>query len=128
MHPKKLQNVLGMSGSDRFSYFIRKVADFGKLWGLFKDGWAMGSDDDGRTAVLFWPEKDFAESYAAEKLEDHRPDSIDLDYFIEKWIPGMNNDKFQVAVFPTPTGRAVFVSPDFLAQAITEERKGLEGS
>ncbi len=126
MHPKKLESVAGLSANDRFGYFVRKVADFGAVWGLFKDGWAMGKDDDGRVAVLFWPEEAFAERYATGEFANHEPKQISLDHFMEKWIPGMTKDNYQVAVFPTTAGRAVFVSPDFLLEAIAEERKGLE--
>jgi hypothetical protein len=126
MHPKKLEGVASLSGNDRFGYFVRKVADFEELWGLFKDGWAMGKDDDGRVALLFWPEQAFAEEYAKGEFVNHKPKKIALDHFIKNWIPGMIKDNFQAAVFPTNVGQAVFVSPDFLLQAIVEERKGLE--
>ena len=115
-----------MSGNARFGYFVRKVTDFGELWGLFNNGWAMGKDGDGRMAVLFWPEQGFAEMYATGEFANHKPKRIALDDFMEKWIPGMTKDNYQVAVFPTTSGRAVFVSPDSIRQAIADERKGLE--
>ncbi len=126
MHPKKRESVSRMSGNHRFGYFVRKVADFGELWGLFSNGWAMGKDDDGRMAVLFWPEQEFAEMYATGEFANHKPKQIALDDFLGKWIPGMTKDNYKVAVFPTTLGRAVFVSPVFLHQAIADERKGLE--
>ena len=115
-----------MSGRDRFGYFVRKVSDFREIWGLFDNGWAMGEDDEGRKAVLFWPEEAFAEKSAVGKYENHKPRKIELDYFVEKWIPGLTKDNYQIAVFPTTGGKAVFVSPDFLLQSIAEESEGLE--
>ena len=61
MRNSKIDNVINLTASERYDYFIRKVADFEEVWGL-KDaeGWAlMGSEEQ----VLFpiWSEKEFAE-------------------------------------------------------------------
>ena len=47
MRNSKIDNVINLTASERYDYFIRKVADFEEVWGL-KDaeGWAlMGSED-----------------------------------------------------------------------------------
>lgn len=51
MRNSKIDNVINLTASERYDYFIRKVADFEEVWGL-KDaeGWAlMGSEEQ----VLF---------------------------------------------------------------------------
>ena len=57
MRNSKIDNVINLTASERYDYFIRKVADFEEVWGL-KDaeGWAlMGSEEQ----VLFpiWSER-----------------------------------------------------------------------
>ena len=44
----------------------------------------MGEDDEGRKAVLFWPEEAFAEKSAVGKYENHKPRKIELDYFVRE--------------------------------------------
>ena len=42
MKNSKIDNVVNLTASERYDYFIRKVADFEEVWGL-KDteGWAL---------------------------------------------------------------------------------------
>lgn len=127
MHANKLQNVINLTAQERFGYFVRKAADFCEVWGLFNKGWAMGSDDNGNKAILLWPEREFAQLFASSKLHDHIAKAISLDDFLNKWIPGLIEDNYHVAVFPTPSSRAVFIMPDILLHAINEERTKIVG-
>lgn len=38
MNEKKVASIVSMEGPDRCDYFVRKVADFELLYGLFDDG------------------------------------------------------------------------------------------
>lgn len=128
MHPDKVKNVLNMSGQDRYNYFVRKVADFQVVWGLFADGWATAEDDNGHKVIVFWPEEEFANQCAVDGWANCKPRSIGLDYFLKKWIPGMSNDGVRVGVFPTPVNQGVVVDPALLESAISAELEALEGS
>jgi hypothetical protein len=121
MHPKKVENVLAMDSDDRFSYFVRKVADSQKAWGLFNEGWATAADDDGRQAIPFWPEAEFAASCATGEWSSFRPKDIDLGVLLERWLPGMSKDGSRVAVFPTPANRGVLTEPEDLCDALKKE-------
>ena len=82
MRNSKIDNVINLTASERYDYFIRKVADFEEVWGL-KDaeGWAlMGSEEQ----VLFpiWSEKEFAELC---KWNNYQPTPILLDDFMENY-------------------------------------------
>ena len=126
MEPQKMENLLAMSGEERFGYFVRKVADFEEVWSLFRDGWATAADDTGTLLAAFWPEEDLASVCAQESWVKYVPKSIPLEAFMHKWIPGMERDGVNVAVFPTPTGKGVVVTASFLGNAIQEELDELQ--
>lgn len=111
---KKIENILKMSEDERYNYFIRKVTDFEELWGLNNDGWALLGDDDGNRIFPVWPEKEFAALCAVDQWKNYNPEVITLENFIEKWIPGMTNDKTLVNVFLTPNAKGKVISPNDL--------------
>ena len=60
-----------MAPNERFRYFVRKVTDFSEVWGLYFEGWAMAASDSGQKALVFWPEKEFAEICATAQWKDY---------------------------------------------------------
>lgn len=126
MHQKKIENLFKMSGKDRYQYFIRKVADFETVWGLFADGWAMTADDEGKKAIPFWPEKELSSMCATEEWENYIPKKIELDPFLSKWIPGMEKDGVLLAIFPTPEKKGVLTPPKELLSSLKEELEQYE--
>lgn len=115
-HPEKLAAVEAMDGAARYDYFLRKVADFECVWGLFSDGWASAASAEGRKLLPFWPEADFATACATGVWAAYQPKSISIGDFTSKWIPGMARDGLLVAVFPTAQSKGVFVEPSWLGQ------------
>jgi len=98
--------VLGLPGSDRYFYFVKRVAESGWMWFLDSDDGDIHwqGEDDGRISLLVWPHPRFAEAYAeAEDLAaDWRrvaPSAID----IRKWLePEREADvPDEAIVFPT---------------------------
>lgn len=127
MHKVKFANVIGMNAEHRLKYFLRKVADFEQVWGLYNHGWAMAAGDDGRPGLPVWPERGFADACATGPWRDHAPTAIPLGDFLEKVRPRLESDKMSVIVFPTPADQGVFVEPAVLSAAIEAECQQYEG-
>ena len=121
MHPKKMASVMRMNGADRFSYFVRKVADFELLWGLFDDGWAIAADADDAQVLPLWPEKEFAAACAENEWSSFRPVEISLGDLLDSWVDGLTKDGLGVAVFPTIENKGVVVTPIDLRNALQVE-------
>lgn len=88
---KKLQNVISLPAEERYNYFLRKVADFEEVWGLYDNGWALSGGKEMRI-VPFWPEKEFADACANNEWARYKPQAIPLTDFMEKWLVGMEKD------------------------------------
>ena len=127
MNPKKVDNLIQLSVEDRYAYFIRKVAEFDEVWGLYGDtGWAaLGSGE--KVIVPFWPEEEFANLCATDQWQGYLAKAISLDDFRNKWLPGLKRDGRLVNIFYVPqTKLGSIIDPDDLAEDIASEMRGYE--
>ncbi|PAQ12646.1 hypothetical protein CD798_18045 [Bacillaceae bacterium SAOS 7] len=69
--------------------FHKKIVDYEEVWGLYKKGWVTTQDENGTTMIPFWPKKEFAQYFACGEWEENLPVSIELNEFIEEWLPNM---------------------------------------
>ncbi|WP_420840945.1 DUF2750 domain-containing protein [Hymenobacter busanensis] len=74
----------------------------------------------------FWPEEAFAQAYAVEEWNGYKPAKIELQQFIEKWLPGMITHDQLVGVFPNLMRQAIEVSPQYLPDALNQELEQYE--
>ena len=124
---KEIASVIKMDGAKRYMHFIKKVADNEIVWSLRDDeGWALSADDSAIEAIPVWPHREYASICAAENWQGFRPEPIDLDIWLTRWIPGIDRDKRKVAVFPTPNGKGVCVNANRLSEDIRAELQNYE--
>lgn len=116
MHPKELEAVVKLEAPKRYEYFIKKTVDSEEVWGLFNtdNGWANVGDDQNNILIPLWPKMEFAALCIDIGWETYQPKAIDLDHFIDKWIPGMKEDGYKAFIFPTPEGKGIAIETDRL--------------
>ena len=119
--PKQLEAVLALPGIQRFEHFIKVIADRQEVWGLYQDGWALATADDGATVFPLWPAKEYAQVCAANEWNGYEPRSISLTDFTEVLLPKLKLDKVLPGVFFTPTRKGVTPSVDDLKSALEVE-------
>ena len=103
---KEFTAVVGLSGPDRYGYFVRAVADWEEIWTLrTAEGFVTMADADERPLVPVWPHRRFAEACAASQWNGAEATAIPLDKWLKAWTPGMKKDDLGVAVFPVPSGQ-----------------------
>jgi hypothetical protein len=99
MDKKEFEAVLKIPVNKRYEYFIKKVVDWEEVWGLYNNGWVMTKDDDGNLMIPFWPKKEFAEYCAIGEWEGYVANRIDLEEFMQDWLPGMKKDGYKPSIF-----------------------------
>lgn len=107
LNNKEIEVVSNLPVSKRYEYFIKKVVDFEEVWGLFDDGWAISEDDNGNPLMPFWPKKEFANLCAVDQWENYKSEPIELEDFIQNWLPGMKKDGIQISIFENNVDSAV---------------------
>ena len=111
-----------LEGKNRYEYFVKKVADERKLWGLRgASGWMLVGTDEGQEALPVWPHERFALLCATGDWSGYSAEPIDLDGWLSRWIVGLEKDNRLVAVFPIPQHFGVAVDPRRLERDLNEE-------
>lgn len=96
-----LNSVVKLSAPKRYNYFIKKVADFEVVWGLYNDGWALSETESGAPIFPFWPQKEFAKFCATGDWEDYEPEEIPLEDFRYRLLPMIERDGVLPGIFYT---------------------------
>ena len=122
----EMESVLHLDGAERYTYFVKKVADQEKLWSLWNDGWVLASDDRGRELIPVWPHQKYAALCAEDLWGGSVPKIIELEAWMGRWIAGAKRDARLIAVFPTREDRGVEVEPERLSADLELELKNYE--
>ncbi|QCR31905.1 DUF2750 domain-containing protein [Lysinibacillus sp. SGAir0095] len=99
MNNTEIEAVHNLSASKRYEYFIKKVADFGEVWRLYDDGWAISEEVNGNPLMPFWPKKEFANLCAVDEWKNYKAEQIELEDFMQKWLPGLKSEGIQPSIF-----------------------------
>jgi hypothetical protein len=121
VNQKQIEAVLALPGAERFEHFIKVIADWQEVWGLYRDGWALAAANDGTTVFPLWPAKEYAELCATNEWDGYEPRSIRLRDFTEELLPKLKRDGFLPGVFFTPTSKGITPSVDDLTSALDAE-------
>ncbi|MFV8510602.1 DUF2750 domain-containing protein [Ralstonia pseudosolanacearum] len=118
---KEMHHVLALDGVQRLEHLIKRVADWQSVWGLCSQaGWVAGADDDARRCFPIWPHPTYAEICAVDEWVGNAPTAIDIHAFTAKWLPNMEKDGLILAVFPTPSDKAVFIEPSVFKELLDD--------
>jgi hypothetical protein len=121
LNPKHIEAVLALSGTQRFEHFIKVVADWQEVWGLYHDGWALAATDDLTPVFPLWPAKEYAQVCAAKAWAGYEPRPISLRDFTEVLLPKLKTEGVLPGVFFTPTNKGVTPTVDELTSALEAE-------
>lgn len=124
VHPEKLNQVLALSEEQRFGYFVRKCADFERVWGLHSDEWLFESSK--QRAFPVWPEAEFARIYSKIGLAEFEVQSMSVDEFLGDMISQLKRGNLGVCVFPTQSCPGSVVSATYLERCLLDELKQYE--
>src|SRR5215204_3224695 len=101
MRDEEFESVTSLPAAERYSYTIKRIADREKIWSLAtKDGWALLGDDEGHELIPVWPHKRFAEVFTIGCWNNYEPRAVNLEVWMELYLPDIDWDRKMLAVFP----------------------------
>jgi|WetSurMetagenome_2_1015567.scaffolds.fasta_scaffold01254_7 hypothetical protein len=125
MDDEQFNVVTGMTGPDRYAYFIGRAAEWMVVWTLSnEEGFVTLGDDKGNVCVPIWPHRDFANALAKGDWSDCEPEMVDINTFLQKWAQGMARAGYLYAVFPTVNNSGTVVEPDRLRDDLIKMLEG----
>lgn len=119
--PKQLTAVIALPGNERYKHFIKSVADWQQVWGLYQDGWALAATDDGTAVFPLWSAKEYAEICAVNEWQGYQSQSFNLDELLNELLPNLEADGVLPGVFFTPESKGVTSSVPQLKNDIEVE-------
>lgn len=96
---QQIEAVLKLPAPVRYSHFIKKVVGWGRMWGLYSDGWAMATSPDGGDVLPLWPERAYAERSKNGEWLNFEPKPIELSEALEQMIPMLRERGILPGVF-----------------------------
>ncbi len=92
--------ITKLSPEERFEFALEKIIEQKQLWGLFgENGWLLlQAEDDACLPV--WPDESFAKAWEKNEFPDCKPAPIELDNWMEQWLPGMQGNGTLILMFP----------------------------
>jgi len=121
INSKQLAAVISLLGSERYKHFIKHVADSEKIWGLYDQGWALATSDDGISVFPMWSESEYARLCAENEWAGYEPRAFDIEELMNVLIPKLEKDGVLPGIFPTPTNKGVTPSHEQLRQDLNAE-------
>lgn len=121
VNPKQLAAVVALSGNERYRHFVKVVADWQEVWGLYQDGWALAAADDGTTVLPMWPAKEYAEICAENEWAGYQPKVFSLDDLLNELLPKLKRDGMLPGIFFVPGSKGVTPSVDQLIHDLEVE-------
>lgn len=118
---KEIEALISSSGEKRYTYFVKRAADAEKVWGLYNDGWALASTDEGDSVFPVWPAREYAALCTKGMWSSFEPRSISLEDFLNELLPNLKSDGVAPGVFCTPEKDAVMPSVEQLIEDVKFE-------
>jgi len=125
---RQVQETVMLSGPQRYEYFIRRVAQAGTVWGLYRNGWALAKKEDGSLVFPLWPDREFATICADYEWTGYEPQSFSLDELVDELLPQLEQDGIATGIFYTPGARDVMPSAGLLLRDLDDELKSQRNS
>jgi hypothetical protein len=88
--------------ADRYRQFLESAASEHKVWGLWRDGWALAKDEEGGLVFPLWPAEEAAKPCAVGPWKGFTPEEIPVEDLLDQLLPQLARDKVSPSVFPLP--------------------------
>jgi Protein of unknown function (DUF2750) len=122
VNDEEFRSVLLLPAGRRYGYFLKRAAGHGEVWGLRGDGgWVVAADEEEMQHFPVWPHRRFAEACAEGPWAGEQSVAVDIDEWVEAWLPKLADDGMRVAVFQTPDDQGVGVTPERLKRDLEDE-------
>lgn len=87
--------------AENLDRFIVEAMQYGCVWGLQgPEGWALTGSEahDDIDVMPFWSQEAFARVHCQDDWQSYQPVAVDLEEFLEDWLPGMHEDVLLIGV------------------------------
>ncbi|HEY0273199.1 MAG TPA: DUF2750 domain-containing protein [Chitinophaga sp.] len=103
----EIDTLLAASAPDRVEYCIEQIVEEELVWVLgTESGFTMFTQEE-QGVFPVWPYAEFAELL---RTGEEKPEAIELERFLQHYLPYFKTQGYKIAIMPLPTGKGVVVS------------------
>lgn len=121
LNEKEISAVSALSRDERLGYFIKRAADFERVWGIDEAGWVLSALNDGRSVFQLWPFADYAALCCVGEWASCAPKAIDLDDFMESFLADFEESGMLIGIFYTPHDAGAILTASELRGFLEDE-------
>lgn len=110
--------LLAQSPEQRSSFLLKALSEHKLIWTLVDDDGAMILTTDEEDCIPVWPDEAFAKDWINGEWANCRAHSISLEDWQQRWLPGLEEDGIQIAVFPVPGEDGLIIAPWEMAEKL----------
>lgn len=124
---KEIENVTRLDAFERYKHFIKRVADFEKMYSLKKekDDWAIAAIENIKLFSL-WPAKEYAELCISDEWRGYHVAEIRLDFFENELAATIECNIWLINVFSVHNQTGFVVSIEALKRDLDDELQKYE--
>ena len=111
-------SLLAQNAEQRSAYLLTALVENKIIWTLVDDDGAMILTTDEEDCIPVWPDDTFAMDWVNDEWSHCRAHSISLDEWQQRWLPGLEEDEIQVALFPLPAEEGLIMAPWEMAEKL----------
>lgn len=112
---------MNQADADSLSAFIEAAIRNGAVWGLeHPEGWALAASVEYEESFVmpFWSNEQAARVCVSEEWAEYTVSGLPLEDFIQRWLPGMQEDGYLVGIDWDVDTAGPEVEPEELAEAL----------
>lgn len=118
---QQIKAVISLPAQKRYEHFVKQVADSEEVWGLYNDGWAIATSNEGKFVFPVWSSFEYAEMCATGDWTEYKPKMIELEEFTDELLPNLAEDDYSIGVAYLPKDEGVVIDAHHLISDIEEE-------
>lgn len=118
---KEIESVINLDEKKRYEYFLKKIVDWEEVWGLFNDGWAMQSDENGNDYFPIWPAKEYADLNRSSEWKEYNSESFGIVDLVNELIPKLRESGVNLSIFPVKSKVGMTLSIDQFIDDLNSE-------
>ncbi|MGY5450661.1 DUF2750 domain-containing protein [Agarivorans sp. MS3-6] len=108
-----------LTTKQRYQQFIEQARKTQQVWTLSDEQGCLIIETGEEKVLLLWSDQALAEHWASKDHVGFKALAINLTELIDKWLPGMTNDGFDLAVAPSFSGEGTIVAPLDLSEELS---------
>ncbi|MFM2480579.1 DUF2750 domain-containing protein [Celerinatantimonas sp. YJH-8] len=117
-----ISNFYQQSSEVRYQLTVAAIRRTGMLWTLKDEQGCIMVASDEESCLPIFPDEAIAQAWATEEHAHCEPLAIDIAAFLGRWVPGMTQDGYHLAVGPSLDAESLVEHPEDFAEILNQRK------